>query len=379
MEDLLSWANETESSGSALPSSDDAPINYYGFLGAAVSIVCFGTNFIPVKKFHTGDGVFFQWVMCMAIWCVGLGVYVYRGFPKFEPLAMLGGFLWCSGNVMAVPVIEMIGLGLGMALWCSSNLVIGWFTGAFGLFGLKRNRVLSPELNYAGAAVTAVAILLYATVTPNADKKKNRRASMYSPLAADDDAAERLLGDRHLQLSGERGDEDDGPLLRAVRSLSPGSRRVLGVVLAVVSGLFYGTNFNPPQYRIEHGGSSKEQIDYAFPHFCGVLLTSTAYMLLYAAASGNRPRVYPRAILPGFLSGLMWAAAQVAWFYTNTAIGFVISFPLNAAGPTIVANLVGVLVFREISGRAQYLRLTSAILVSLLGVSLITLSQVFEI
>lgn len=34
-----------------------------GFIAAAVAIVCFGSNFVPIKKFETGDGVFFQWYM----------------------------------------------------------------------------------------------------------------------------------------------------------------------------------------------------------------------------------------------------------------------------------------------------------------------------
>jgi hypothetical protein len=65
-----------------------------GFLCAGIAVVCFGSNFVPVKKFETGDGMFFQWIMCTAIWLEGFLVHCARGFPVFEPLAMLGGFLW---------------------------------------------------------------------------------------------------------------------------------------------------------------------------------------------------------------------------------------------------------------------------------------------
>src|SRR5262249_16200407 len=47
----------------------------------------------------------------------GLIVYIARGFPAFEPFAMLGGFLWCTGNIMVVPIVKLIGLSLGMLLW----------------------------------------------------------------------------------------------------------------------------------------------------------------------------------------------------------------------------------------------------------------------
>ncbi len=34
----------------------------------------------------------------------------------FEPLAMLGGMLWCLGNVTVIPIIDSIGLGLGLVI-----------------------------------------------------------------------------------------------------------------------------------------------------------------------------------------------------------------------------------------------------------------------
>ena len=43
-----------------------------GYVAVAIAVVFFGTNFVPVKRFETGDGMFFQWVMCSAIFCWGL-------------------------------------------------------------------------------------------------------------------------------------------------------------------------------------------------------------------------------------------------------------------------------------------------------------------
>ena len=36
-----------------------------GYIGVAVAVLFFGSNFIPIKKYETGDGVFFQFVVCM--------------------------------------------------------------------------------------------------------------------------------------------------------------------------------------------------------------------------------------------------------------------------------------------------------------------------
>lgn len=44
-------------------------------------------------------------------------------------------------------------------------------------------------------------------------------------------------------------------------------------------------------------------LDYVFSHFTGILLTSILYFVIYCVIMKNRPRIYPRAILPAFASG----------------------------------------------------------------------------
>jgi hypothetical protein len=118
-------------------------------LGAtAVATLFFGSNFVPVKRFETYDGMYYQWVMCAAIWLVGLliqlilfaappasdegceGGELLCGRPdpysvKFVPMAALGGALWATGNTLSVPVINSIGLSLGLLIWGSANMLMG--------------------------------------------------------------------------------------------------------------------------------------------------------------------------------------------------------------------------------------------------------------
>lgn len=67
----------------------------------------------------------------------------------------------------------------------------------------------------------------------------------------------------------------------------------------------------------------------------------------------------------------MWAIAQVAWFVANSRLGFTTSFPIITTGPGIIANLWGVLLFKEIEGRRNFTILLCAIAVSIAGVVLI--------
>jgi hypothetical protein len=110
-----------------------------GFVSCAVSVFGFGTNFLPVKatkmgafcilptvieaafRFESarvprwlalavGDGMFFQFVMCVTIWLCGLIVQLVR-VSAFEPFAMLGGAIWATGNCACALIVQFIGIG----------------------------------------------------------------------------------------------------------------------------------------------------------------------------------------------------------------------------------------------------------------------------
>lgn len=69
---------------------------YWGYLSLVIAVFFFGSNYLPVKQYETGDGMFFQLVLCLAIWTVGFVVYWFRDFPKFYALPMIGGVLWTT-------------------------------------------------------------------------------------------------------------------------------------------------------------------------------------------------------------------------------------------------------------------------------------------
>jgi len=123
----------------------------------------------PLHDTHrceTGNGLAFQFFFCWAVWLVGLGVGAYRGFPSTPPLALLGGALWCTGNLLSVPAIKLIGLGLSLLIWGISNMCVGWASSTFGILGVQTQHVAKPALNYSGAAVAVLALLVYLFVKP---------------------------------------------------------------------------------------------------------------------------------------------------------------------------------------------------------------------
>lgn len=340
--------------------------SWEGFLAAGIAVLGFGSNFVPVKKFETGDGMFFQWVLCCAVWMTGLVIQLWQDSPEFQPIAMVGGIIWCTGNLMVVPIIKCIGLGLGLLIWGLSSLVMGWATGNFGLFGLHKNTVENPWLNYAGFGLAIVSVVIYAFIKPSIPSKRMSESEESTTKTEEIEYSP-------INSSASTVPQDDGTSW--VDHFSPLQRRCIGLVLSIFSGLCYGSNFDPPQWLIDNHKGSSSSLDYVFSHFSGIILASTFYFFLYCILKKNKPCLYPEAILPGFISGVLWAIAQIAFFVANQELSFVVSFPIISTGPGAIGSLWGVLLFQEIKGKLNIAVLLLAISINVVAVVLIALSQ----
>ncbi|MCJ8749253.1 hypothetical protein PDJAM_G00174180 [Pangasius djambal] len=322
----------------------------YGFVSCAVSALFYGSNFVPVKKIDTGDGMFFQWVLCAAIWTVSLIVNIILSSPKFWPLAMLGGAIWATGNVTVVPILKTIGLGLGLLIWATFNLLMGWASSRFGWFGIEPEKVTKPTLNYCGAGLCLLSAIVFFFVKSDVQRSAT---SEETPLLID---------------SSVNTDPQTSSDNSWVDMLPPFTKRLVGSALAVVAGLLYGSSFIPMLYIKNHAGQQDSQfvgasqfdLDYVFAHFSGIFLTSTVYFLIYCAFKKNKPQVFPKAVLPGFVSGVMWGVATCCWFLANHYLKPVVSFPIITTVPGLIAALWGVVVFKEVKGLRNYLVLILA-------------------
>jgi hypothetical protein len=74
------------------PNSTTIDHNNIAYLYIAISAVLFGTNYIPVKSFKSGDGMFFQFTLCIGIWFVGCVLTAIRGCPQIYRITMFGGY-----------------------------------------------------------------------------------------------------------------------------------------------------------------------------------------------------------------------------------------------------------------------------------------------
>jgi hypothetical protein len=131
---MLSLFNTTTiltSTSTTTPSLDSTTLIVDYVLLFACCIL-YGIAFVPVKHFETGDGLYFQFMFAIGIWVAGVPMLLIRNFPEFYMVAFLGGFVWSVGNLCTVPVIRLIGIGVGSLFWNMFGLVWGWAHARYG-------------------------------------------------------------------------------------------------------------------------------------------------------------------------------------------------------------------------------------------------------
>jgi len=341
-----------------------------GYVGVLVAVLCFGSYAVPVKIFPTGDGFVFQWIECCAILVIGFIAEVIAGHPfVFEPLAMAGGAFWCIGNITVIPIVDSIGLGIGMLIWGVVNMLVGWSAGHFGLIVPKEEGLKYPYLNYLGVAVAALSIILYLPIKPNAQKKSDDEDSEKSPLLSDKGS---VNTEAPPPLSNDMSINDHSS--NNIQSSGSGMKKVFGIVGAFIAGLLYGVNMLPVSY-LQGKNPNANPLAFAMSHYAGIFLTSTLIVIVYAIFKKNKPQFYPQTLLPALFAGTLWGIAQSGWFVGNANLGLTTTFPMICTGPGIIANLWGVFVFKEISGKRNFLFLITAFLLTVTGILLITFSH----
>jgi len=326
-----------------------------GYICCVLAGLLFGSNYIPVKKYSSGNGIYFQWVECSAIWFTGFVVNGIQGWPGFQPFAMLGGVLWCTGNMLTVPIIKLIGIGKGQVLWSDTSLFVGWASGAFGILGVKEQPHGIFWLSVLGTVLAIISAIIFSFIAPDGLIKELK------------------VNDTEINKEDDEEEED----VDIFAKFRPIQRQIIGFVLCIIAGIFYGTNFNPPTHIMDTcTGCSQNGLDYVFSHFTGIYLASTFYFLVYCLYSSNQPRFYPKVTFPGFISGVMWGSAQICWFIANSSLSMIQSFPIISILPSVVSFFWGIVIFKEFTGRRNYLLFATGYFVTAVSILCTVLSSV---
>jgi len=303
-----------------------------GYIGALVASVFFGSNYVPTKNYPTGDGMSFVWVFSSGVMVVGIFSIFICGKATFIFTGLIGGSLWATGNLCVIPIVKLIGLGLGLLLWGSASLITGFFTGKLGLFGLHKDHISHVGMNWAGILCIIGAMGVFFFIKPTLEDKEDRQ-----PLLPNESGNIQGAPDKSEKTMWDRLPEKSKPLI--------------GVLLAVGSGILYGVNMVPMSLWVQSlpKDAHPKPLEFVLSHFTGIYLYSTAVFLAYCIFR-RPPQIFAESLLPSFLSGAMWGIAQCGLMVATNILGYTTGFPIGSTGPLIVSSLWSVLYFREIRG-----------------------------
>ncbi|CAD5209032.1 unnamed protein product [Bursaphelenchus okinawaensis] len=315
---------------------------WVGFLLLLVACASFGAMFVPLRKQRCKDGFFVQWVQCAVVFCCGFVIYIVRDFPPFDPIAIIGGFLYATGNIFSVPIIESeLGVGLGMLIWTTVQIIVGWCIARFGMFGTKTQEVKSLPLNYIGLGLTLISGILFVMVK----------------------------GEKKGHTNNEERKETTSR-----RFITKAKLFYIG--LAVTLGLLHGCMLTPIVYIQDNKtGASNHAIDYLFVHFSSTFFFSTVYFVVYCLVRRTRAVVNVQLVGPSVLYGLLWTLGMSLFIISNRIVSQTVSFPIATRLPAIIGALIDVFIFKTIKGKQNFIVLSCGIFIGVVGVVLVGISN----
>ncbi|VDM23831.1 unnamed protein product [Toxocara canis] len=265
-----------------------------GFVSCLISCVAFGFMFAPLKKFPTKDGFFVQWVQCAVVFVVGFFINFARGFPPFNPVATVGGVLFATGNVASVPLVNGLGIGLGMLIWGSVQVTVGWCVARFGLFGTNPQPVYNNAMNIAGLLLTLISGTMFVFV-------KHNSAGTAQPTVSDAEKSD-------MEVEEERRTADRS----STDGFHIGGKKLLLIALAVFLGILHGLMMTPIVYIMDTDKDASKS-GKRYYEFLNILSKMRHFAF----------------VLPSVAYGILWSIGMVLFFISNSMLSQVVSFPIT--------------------------------------------------
>ncbi|VDO91902.1 unnamed protein product [Heligmosomoides polygyrus] len=333
------------------------------YIALLISCTSFGTMFTPLKRKDTKDGFFVQWVECSAVLVVGFFINIIRGFPQFQWVAGIGGLLCATGNVLCVPIVNELGMGIGLLIWGSMQIIIGWSVARFGLFGwLAPTEVKHNVLNYVGMLITLISGVLFIFVKHKHDDVKGNYSVPNENTSLDAEHPTKTIDVHTTKLA-----VDKKLLLRKISYI------FMTMLLAVLHGLMV----TPIEILQQQNPSSDNYkvFDYIWSFYSTVFVFSTIYFALYCIIRREKAYIDRELVLPAFGYGILWTSGTTFWFFSSHHLSQVVAYPITTRLPSIISAFLDALVYKSITGRTNLIYLSGAIGVGIVGVVLIALSN----
>jgi len=302
--------------------------------------------------------------------------------------------LWALSNYLVLPLVKLLGIGLGFSLYHFVNLMVGYCIGRFGLFGVK---TLSGQLIFCDLGCLLILASFFAMVFVEAGHESKddsdsegsseesgaewTRVQSVGPMAAECDV--RFMATGGFSVFGvPEGDHELGkaPLqvdlarhqhIATLDRLGPGAQKVLGVILAILAGGLCGVQ-GVPATLWEARHPEAEAFAVALPQCIGIWVCSSGILILYSSVAVIRGVKLKKSVIgPAYASGCIWGVGFACMMKGISFLGYSVGYTLDAVGPILVSSLLSVFVFREITTKKPLLIYFGAFSLQLVGVLLI--------
>ncbi|CAJ0951524.1 unnamed protein product, partial [Mesorhabditis belari] len=349
----------TETSKSAA----DSAIGYAALL---ISCLGFGLMFAPMRKVDSRDGFFVQWVQCSVVFLFGFIINIIRDFPKFEPIAAIGGILYATGNLFSIPIVARIGAGLSLLFWGSIQVMVGWAVARFGLpFDLlNESPVQHNALNYIGMFLTLICGIMFIFV-----KHENDERNVINEKVEQKETIE--LEESQVKIQQQSAEKT---------SLNETLGKLPYIGMACCLGVLHGLMMCPLDIlKQKHPSDDKYRVfDFCFSYFSTIFFFSTIYFVIYCVVRRKKIYVNSAIILPTLVYGILWNVGMTFWFLSSDKLEQTVAYPITTRLPAIMSALIDVVIFKSIRGRNNLLYLSFCCLLGVMAVILIA-EQIDEV
>uniref|UniRef100_A0A7E4VZK1 Transmembrane protein 144 n=1 Tax=Panagrellus redivivus TaxID=6233 RepID=A0A7E4VZK1_PANRE len=347
-----------------------------GFVSLIISCLGFGFMFAPLRKYDCKDGFFVQWVQCAVVFLFGVGIQIAQGMPKVNLLASVGGILYATGNVCSVPIVKGIGIGLGMLIWGSIQITIGWCIARFGMFGTKVQEVQNDPMNYAGLVLTIVSGIMFVFVKSEENESTPQEPKKDTPLKNPPPMDTGDASNNNSATSESTASTDLPSVDKKVSLPKLSKTKIICIAMSVALGILHGFMMTPIVYiQDTDSNASQNVLDYVFSHYCGVFTFSTLYFFAYTLVMRGKPYIHAELVLPSILYGILWSVAMVLFFISNHKLSQTVSYPITARLPAIIGALTDVFFYKSIKGKKNLAFLGVSVSLGIIGVVLVGLSN----
>jgi len=392
-------------------------LSLQGYFSVLAAAVFFGIQYVPVKKHDIYDGTVFQWFMCSGILFTGimLGTLSAGAVPRVAFIDLLGGMFWTAQNMLLMPVVKLLGLGLGFAIYSVTNVLSGYLIGRFGLFGNVPDPGHIPWLRDSGAACLVLSIAVMVSIQPDSDsedepigpqacsaisvlsqtslgEKEWHKSNNCSTLSVSETPAGSKWnpgGDNSCCLETplvpaekmpwpQASNGEVSPLVwERLESLLQGrGLKVMGIMLVMCAGFLNAMSAMPFNWWLAINPSLPKG-SFVFAQALGTWMVSTTLYLVFATGRQMFKYASPphTCIRPAFLAGFFWSLGFVFMCKAIDGLGFTAGFTFVSVLPVAVSSIISLCWFREITGTKNICLFLLCFLIQSIGIVCIALGS----